>query len=89
MKGKTAADIQRRIRPFTNAGLTASHGRPILAAQARECGLIIKDIEIESDLWKKVLEFHMRADRAVSTDCGKLIESPEHNFLVQIRGTRS
>ena len=77
--------IEKKIQPFWKAGITSSHGRPIFSNVAKKCGLKVKDIDIESDLWKKVLELHMRADSLVNGDrIVKLIESSDHHFVAGV-----
>lgn len=89
MKALIETEIEAKIEPFWKAGITSSHGRPIFSKQAKECGLKIVDVDIESELWRKVLELHMRADTVVNTpNYSKLIESSEHHFVAGVPGRK-
>lgn len=85
MKEQSIAAIRRRIRHFVDASVTSSHGRPILASQAKECGLNVEALDIHSSVWEKVMEYHFRADSFVSDRHAKLIESGNHSFSVGVR----
>lgn len=82
LKGKSKTEILRKIRPFTDAGITGSHGRPIFIDTARACDLKVEEIDINSTLWTLIMELHVRAEMAVSRDYCKLIESVDHQFAV-------
>lgn len=68
------ATIEKRIKSFLIHEHTASHGRMITMAEAKKCGLRIKEIELRSDLWEWIWELYVRGNFRVSR-ARKLIES--------------
>lgn len=71
----TRATIKKKIQDFLIHKQTASHGRMITTAEARNCGLKIEEIELRSDLWNWVWELYIRASWPVSTGTSKILES--------------
>lgn len=82
MAGTSKSRIRQKIRPFVEANLTSSHGRPILAEQARQCGLNILDIDVKSTLWSAVMEYNIRVERLLLASALKVIETPEDFFYI-------
>ncbi|MGA2173255.1 MAG: hypothetical protein ABSG82_09660 [Sedimentisphaerales bacterium] len=66
--------IKKKILIFLIHKQTGSHGRMISAEEAEKCGLNIKKIALDSDLWRNLWELYLRADWAVSHQ-HKLLES--------------
>ena len=82
-KGQSEKKILDSIKPFIDAGLTSSHGRPIFIDTAKECGLSVEPIDTGGELWPLLMEFHIRADLHVSQDACKLVEAQGHRFAVR------
>lgn len=75
------SQIKKRMSIFLLAKKTAAHGRPIHADEARnKAKLNIVDVDIKSQIWRTVLEYHVRADTQLSGNAPTLIESPDHYF---------
>lgn len=82
MKKETKAAIEKRIKLFVDPKLTLAHGRRIGVEMAQKAGLCVERMEIEGDLWNKVLELHTRASYVVSKSFCKIVESREYAFSV-------
>ena len=78
------AKIKAKIKPFIRAADKLAHARPILIEQAIKCGLIIKEIELDSEVWSQIMELHLRSDIYVNNDNGKLIEAAGLRFSMGI-----
>ena len=63
---------------------TLSHGRPIYAQEARDCGLMVEDIDVSSDFWKKIYQLYVRLEMFVSLSACKICECKEDSFHVPI-----
>ena len=77
MKGIQPIDIQERIKAFLSQLQKSSHGRMITASEAEECGLKIKLIDLQSDVWHDLWELYVRSNWSVTNRCSKLIETSE------------
>jgi hypothetical protein len=66
--------IREKIKPFLLQEQTKSHSRMISMAEARQCGLKINEIELQSQLWHWLWELYVRANWAVSMR-RKIVES--------------
>lgn len=86
MEGKSEGWIEKKISPFLIQEKTSSHGRMISMAEARDCGLKIKEIDVGSKIWALIWELYIRVDCVVSSRCAKVIESAESS-VNQPRGS--
>jgi len=85
MRGFDDGEIKKNISVFLNPESgTISHARPIYAEEARESGLNVEVIDIDSDVWKSVYELYCRTERYVSNQVCKSVESVEDTFCVPI-----
>jgi len=81
MKKKTKQFIKKKIKIFLDPEVGPKvHGRAIYREEARKCGLNIRDVNYNSDLWKFIYELCIRTDTFVSTQVSKCIESAQYNF---------
>lgn len=81
MNGKTEDQIRKAIQVFLTQSATRSHGRMINAAEAKACGLNIKQIELRSDEWHWIWELYVRSDWAVTHRSRKLMETVDAAVL--------
>ena len=77
MKGKTDEQIKTDIQVFLSQEKTSSHGRMISLDEARTCGLNIKEVDLQCDIWHIIWELYTRSNWMVSKKAAKLIESSE------------
>lgn len=84
MAGMSKEDIEDSIEVFLNpeAG-TLSHGRPIYADEAKECGMNVEVLDIHSEQWKAIYELYARIEHYVSSDAAKAVESSKESFYAQ------
>jgi ClpP class serine protease len=84
LAGTNIGAIAQQIEIFLNprAG-TLAHGRPIYASEAAGCGLVIENVDVQSDFWRKIYELYARTERFVSYQACKSIESRKDSFYVQ------
>jgi ClpP class serine protease len=75
MKNKTEKAIEKEIEVFLTQAKTSAHGRMINHSAAAACGLVVKIIDLRSELWNNLWELFVRSDWSVSHTCSKLIES--------------
>ena len=75
MKAKTPDRIRKCIDVFLTQTRTSAHGRMINHAEASQCGLAIKLIDLHSPLWHMMWELYVRSDWCVNHRCGKLLET--------------
>jgi len=81
LAGQDPVDIRKGINPFLTQA-KKSHGRPIYAQEAKDCGLIVENMEPGGKLWELVYELYIRTNDYVSTQVSKCIESRDHSFIV-------
>lgn len=84
MKGIAEQEIRKKIKVFLTPEFKKTHGRPIYAKEAVECGLSIEMINTDSELWKNIYELYIRLDRLVNVHVSKCVESKEHSFSAPI-----
>lgn len=78
-------EIENKIEVFLNpAAGTLTHGRPIYADEAKSCDLLIEELNIHSDNWKKIYELYTRTEQFVSFQACKAVESAEESFHAPI-----
>jgi len=75
MARKSEQAIADAISAFLVQEQSMSHGRMINMAEAKNCGLRIREIPLRSDLWNWIWELYIRADWVVTMRCGKILES--------------
>jgi Serine dehydrogenase proteinase len=85
MKGATSDEVENRIKIFLDprAG-TQHHGRAIYANEARNCGLNIEELNVNSNQWKTIYELYYRTDRYVSLNVSKVVESRSEAFYIEV-----
>lgn len=84
MKGTPEGEIKGRIGTFLTLERAKTHGRPIYAKEALQCGLNVEVVDVRSALWEKINELHLRTDYYVSTRVSKCVESRNHSFFTYI-----
>ena len=88
MKGISEKDIRKKIEIFLTPKRTKTHGRPIYAEEALDCGLKIELKDVKDKFWESVYELYIRTDNFVSISMQKAtacIESREHSFAGRLR----
>ncbi|MGV8082360.1 MAG: hypothetical protein AB2L09_01815 [Coriobacteriia bacterium] len=80
MKECGVDEIRSRIAKFLTPDEVKTHGRAIYPAEASECGLNIRVLNLSDALWKSVYELDWRLGNVVSTDLSKIIETGRNSF---------
>jgi hypothetical protein len=76
MKGKSARTIRKSIEVFLSQTRTSSHGRMINYKEAMQCGLKIRRLDLQSELWHAAWELFISSDWAVEhAGRSKLLET--------------
>ena len=85
MEGKTLDAIKKKIGIFLDpdAG-TISHGRSINCEEAKNCGLNIQKLDVDSSFWRHIYELYVRTDWFVTNRALKAIESKDGAFHVPL-----
>jgi hypothetical protein len=65
MKGKSEEEIRRKIEVFLSQTKTRSHGRMIGFDEALECGLLVEELDLRSEIWSAIWELYVRSDWSV------------------------
>jgi hypothetical protein len=81
MSGIVNTEIEQKIKVFLSQAETSSHGRMINAKEAENCGLKIKMIDLQSELWHNIWELYVRSNWCVNNRCGKLIETSQAGVI--------
>lgn len=85
MKDKNESEIKEKIKIFLTPEEVKTHGRPIYAKDAQNCGLNIEIIDLMDPIWKIIYELYVRLDNYVSTNnVAKVIESKHISFSAKI-----
>lgn len=71
----TKEKIKEKISPFLIQEEMRSHSRMVTMAEAKNIGLRIKEITLQSELWHWLWELFVRANWAVSVRSRKILES--------------
>jgi hypothetical protein len=81
MSGRNRADIEQRIQVFLNptAG-TQHHGRAIYAPEAKNCDLVVEELDVKSPHWDAIYELYYRTNLYVTTEVSKVVESQSVAF---------
>lgn len=74
-------EIKEKLEKFLKPEETKSHGRPIFAKEASNCGLNVETLKVDSDLWDLIYEIYVRTNQLVSTTAVKCIETKDHSFI--------
>ena len=72
--------IRKKIKIFLTPEKTKSHGRPIFAKEAKDCGLNIEVVDPKKKLWELVYELYIRVNNFVNSRAIKCIESKNNSF---------
>jgi hypothetical protein len=83
LKGKSRRDICRRIKIFLNPEETLEHGRPIYREEVQKCGIITREIKLDSIMWDDVWSLQMRYDFIMSHELGKIVETAEDSYMIR------
>lgn len=84
MEGTAEAEIKERIGTFLTLDRAKTHGRPIYATEAMQCGLNVEMVGVKSALWERINELYLRTDSYVSTRVSKCVESKNHSFYTNV-----
>ncbi len=84
MKGTAKKGIAKKIDMFLTPKRAKTHGRPIFADEAAECGLAIEKMGGRETVWRLIYELYIRTNDYVSHNVAKCIESKNHSFYVSI-----
>ena len=85
MEGASEKDIKKKIEIFLNPKRTKTHGRPIYAKEASDCGLKIELRDTKERFWELLYELYIRTDNFVSTKAVECIESRKHSFVATFK----
>ena len=81
MNGRENSYIEDKIKMFCiPEESTKVHSRPIYLKDIEDTELVTEEIDIKSDLWKKIYELYMRTDYLVGNQASKTIEHKDDNF---------
>jgi len=81
LAGQSDKRIRKRIRIFLTPEKVKTHGRPIYASDALNCGLAVEIRDLREELWCIVYELYVRLNNYVSTNnIAKCIESKDYSF---------
>ena len=72
LSGKDDAEIKSLLEPFTDPEKTKDHGRGISWEVARDCGLNVEKIELNSELWTVIWALYAR--------CNFVVQSPDSGY---------
>jgi len=75
MSHLTKEKIREKISPFLIQEKAKSHSRMITMTEAKEHGLKINEIKLQSELWNWLWELYIRANWTVSARSRKILES--------------
>ncbi len=84
MSRMNEATILNRIQRFLDPKHTLSHGRPIFRADARQCGLRVRDMEARSEPWNTIYEVYLRTNNFVSKSSPKCIETTKASYFADV-----
>ncbi len=73
--------IKSKIKPLLDPLATQDHGRPLFADDAKKCGLKIRTISNQDELWRLVWDLYIRLDFLTSTRTPKIIESIDESYV--------
>jgi len=80
-------EIKRKIKIFLTPEKVKTHGRPIYAQDALNCGLNIEIKNLKEKFWSTVYELYVRLNNFVSTNnIAKCIESKDYSFRAKVEG---
>jgi len=82
-------EIKRKIKNFLTPEKVKTHGRPIYAQDALNCGLNIESKNLKEKFWSTVYELYVRLSNFVSTNnIAKCIESKDYSFRAKVEVKR-
>jgi hypothetical protein len=86
MHDKDEDEIKNNINLFTDPEATLSHGRALNYDMLEGCGLNIKFVNLDEELWKNVWSLYMRSKFIVDRgDFGsKLVETLENSYTIRL-----
>lgn len=84
MSAKSTAAIKKAVEIFLDPKKgTISHSRSINREEARNCGLCIENLDVNSDSWRAIYELYVRTETFVGSQiAAKAVESREESFMV-------
>ena len=80
LKRLRIAQIKKNIEPLINPLATQDHGRPLFADDAKKCGLNVRMVDNQDELWRLVWELYIRLDFLTSNRVPKIIESVDESY---------
>ncbi|MFO7947002.1 MAG: hypothetical protein R6V19_09310 [Armatimonadota bacterium] len=75
MNDKSKEDIKQCVQVLLDPKITASHGRAIYPQTAKDCGLKIRTIRPDDEMWPILHELYVRTNHFVRTKASKAIET--------------
>ena len=79
-------DIVKKIKIFLTPEKVKTHGRPIYAQDALNCGLKTEIKDLKEEFWRVVYELYVRLNNFVSTNnVGKCIETKNYSFRARVK----
>ncbi len=82
MTSCTDAEIKDKISIFTDANRSITHSLPIYREDARDCGLMIEDLDSRKEVWNLAYELYIRTEELLSRDLAKCIESKNFSSII-------
>ena len=85
LSGLSDKEIRRKIKIFLTPEKVKTHGRPIYAKDALNCGLKVEIKDLKGKFWSMVYELYVRLNNFVSTNnVAKCIESKDYSFKAKV-----
>ena len=85
LSGLSDKEIRRKIKIFLTPEKVKTHGRPIYAKDALNCGLNVEIKDLKGKIWSMVYELYVRLNNFVSTNnIAKCIESKDYSFKAKV-----
>ncbi len=79
--------IKQKVEKFLSPEEVKTHGRPIYAQEASECGLRVEVRNLDSTFWETAYELYYRLNNYVSSNkVSKCIETKNHSFHASFHG---
>lgn len=75
------AKIRSKIKSLLDPLATQDHGRPLFADDAEECGLNIRKVNNQDELWRLVWDLYIRLNFITSNRAPKIIESVDESYV--------
>lgn len=87
LSGLSEKEIKKKIKDFLTPEKVKTHGRPIYAQNALNCGLNVEIKDLKEKFWSIAYELYVRLNNHVSTNkVAKCIESKDYSFRAKAGG---